>query len=69
MLIFHVLLLALTLAAIPARLKAPSIHGHKNPSVIDVLIRDGIWAFVVILGELKIRWCLVVGEFTSAQVF
>lgn len=49
-LIFETILFALTLAALPRR-----TGGVLNRSVVDVLIRDGIWAFAIIFGEFQVH--------------
>ena len=50
-LVFHILLLALTLAVMPARMNGE----YESHSVIGVIIRDGIWAFFIILGESRVK--------------
>ena len=47
---FHIFLVALTLAAIPARLR----NELKGSSIIGVIIRDGTWAFVLLFGEFQV---------------
>ena len=49
-LVFHILLLVLTLAVMPARMNGE----YESHSVIGVIIRDGIWAFLVILGKCQV---------------
>ena len=49
-LIFETLLFGLTLAALPERIKS----GYARRSIVDIVVRDGAWAFALIFGKLRI---------------
>ena len=49
-LVFHLFLLALVLVA--ARTK----NSSKGRSITDIIVRDGMWAFVLVLGEPRVHF-------------
>ena len=45
---FETVLFGLTLAALPGRIRS----GNARRSVVDIIVRDGTWAFAMAFGEL-----------------